>query len=437
MKKRLNLIIVLLIGMLSVFFVNVTSVSAATNYTCSYTLRLPDSVPGSTKAFKFSIVADPSSGKIQKNIDGGQFMSDYPGYSVALDSSFNKFVEQAKTAESGCPAAYAVNEGGQFNIKIGNFTPSAETVGLTSTCLDTDGGNYCSTTKSDGTDKKVVYCTRTKPSRNNEFYWTFEFYTINNTKMFSAKTSKSGAAVSDKVTGGVGVDNIHVQVDSSTASALFANPSACSQVEFYLSCSSEDNITITNQKPSDGNNCGYVNAEIDDGKDDDGTGNPTGTSDKTDSSLAKISNALQICDENENPKVVASFRLVGIFVTIIKIIAPIIIIVMGMFDMSKAVLEGKDDSIKKQAISLLRRAIACVLIFFVPTIIRSLFHFIDGWDDVENEYSTCIDCILGDSSCPDVGFNTGIINTPQIGDEAIKGHNGMPSDVELNMYKNQ
>ena len=139
----------------------------------------------------------------------------------------------------------------------------------------------------------------------------------------------------------------------------------------------------------------------------------TSSGDKTDDST--IANALQICDANESPKIVASFRLVGIFVTIIKIIVPIIIIVMGMFDMSKAVLEGKDDSIKKQAISLLRRAIACVLIFFVPTIMRNLFHFIDGWDDVENEYSTCIDCILGDSSCPEVGFGVGDINNSDLG----------------------
>lgn len=151
-----------------------------------------------------------------------------------------------------------------------------------------------------------------------------------------------------------------------------------------------------------------------------------------DTTLVNVADALQICDANESPKIVASFRLVGIFVTIIKIIAPIVIIIMGMFEMSKAVIEGKDDSIKKQALSFLRRAIACVLIFFVPSIILALFHYIDGWDNVKGQFSTCMDCILGSKSCPNVGFGT-----PQIGDEALKGHNGMPSDVELNMYKNK
>ena len=112
----------------------------------------------------------------------------------------------------------------------------------------------------------------------------------------------------------------------------------------------------------------------------------------------------KLCDEDVNPKVIASFRLVGIFVTIIKIVVPIILIVLGMFDMSKAVLEGKEDSLKKQLISLLKRAIAWLLIFVAPSVILGLFHFVDGWDDAKSDYETCLNCLLGDDSCPNVGF---------------------------------
>ena len=112
----------------------------------------------------------------------------------------------------------------------------------------------------------------------------------------------------------------------------------------------------------------------------------------------------KLCDEDVNPKVIASFRLVGIFVSIIKVVVPIVLIVLGMFDMSKAVLEGKEDSLKKQLISLLKRAIACLLIFFAPSVILGLFHFIDGWDDAKSDYETCLNCLLGDDSCPKVGF---------------------------------
>ena len=88
--------------------------------------------------------------------------------------------------------------------------------------------------------------------------------------------------------------------------------------------------------------------------------------------------------------------------------------------MSKAVIEGKEDSIKKQGISFLRRAIACVLIFLAPSIILAIFRGIDGWDGVESEYDTCMKCILGSSECPEVGFGAG-----------DNGSSGVMSDEEL------
>ena len=63
------------------------------------------------------------------------------------------------------------------------------------------------------------------------------------------------------------------------------------------------------------------------------------------------------------------FKLLGIAIIIIKIAIPIILIVFGMLDMGKAVTSGKDEDIKKQLGSFLRRAIAAVLVFFVPTIV--------------------------------------------------------------------
>ena len=129
-----------------------------------------------------------------------------------------------------------------------------------------------------------------------------------------------------------------------------------------------------------------------------------GSKQDTSSSFNSEEDVFEICDVNENPKIIAAFKLVGIFISIIKVIVPIIIVVMGMYELSKAVFDGKDDNIKKQLISFMKRSIACLLIFFAPTIILELFHFIDGWDDLESKYSTCVSCILGSTGCPDVSF---------------------------------
>ena len=112
----------------------------------------------------------------------------------------------------------------------------------------------------------------------------------------------------------------------------------------------------------------------------------------------------QICDSSKNPQLVASFKLVGIFVTIVKIIVPVILIILGSIDMSKAVISKDNDAIQKSLMVFFKRAAAGVLVFLAPNIILGIFHLVDGMDNFDSAYQTCVDCILGSSSCPDVSF---------------------------------
>ncbi len=73
----------------------------------------------------------------------------------------------------------------------------------------------------------------------------------------------------------------------------------------------------------------------------------------------------------------ALWGLLGIAVVAIKIVIPIALIIFGMLDMGKAVTSGKDDEIKKQLMAFMRRAIAAVLVFFVPTIVGMLMQMVN------------------------------------------------------------
>lgn len=126
------------------------------------------------------------------------------------------------------------------------------------------------------------------------------------------------------------------------------------------------------------------------------TGGSSSTDDGTD--------YFQICNTSKNPQLVASFKLVGIFITIVKIIVPVILIIMGSIDMSKAVVSKDNDAIQKSLIVFLKRSAAGVLVFLAPNIILGIFHLVDGMDNFDSAYKTCVDCILGSSSCPDVSF---------------------------------
>ena len=95
-------------------------------------------------------------------------------------------------------------------------------------------------------------------------------------------------------------------------------------------------------------------------------------------------NASQFCTTTAS-----LWGLLGIAITAIKVVIPIFLIVFGMLDMGKAVTSGKDDEIKKQLMSFMRRAIAAVLVFFVPTVVGFAFTLANNTDDGQ----LCRQCI--------------------------------------------
>ena len=93
----------------------------------------------------------------------------------------------------------------------------------------------------------------------------------------------------------------------------------------------------------------------------------------------------------------AVFGLLGIVVTAIKVAIPIILIIFGMLDMGKAVTSGKDDEIKKQLMSFIRRAIAAVLVFFIPSIVGLILQTVNTAVTAEDicGYDLCVKQVTG------------------------------------------
>ncbi len=88
---------------------------------------------------------------------------------------------------------------------------------------------------------------------------------------------------------------------------------------------------------------------------------------------------------------------IGTFITVLKIVIPIIIIIMGAIDLGKAVIATKEDEIKKASTSLFKRLIAGLIIFFIPTIVNAVFGLVSSFSEVESDYQVCFDCIAGNS----------------------------------------
>jgi hypothetical protein len=72
---------------------------------------------------------------------------------------------------------------------------------------------------------------------------------------------------------------------------------------------------------------------------------------------------------------VKTIRNIQYIFNIVKILVPGLLILLGSFDMAKAVLAGNQDDIKKAQKFLIQRFLAGIAIYFVPTLINLLLSF--------------------------------------------------------------
>ncbi len=96
------------------------------------------------------------------------------------------------------------------------------------------------------------------------------------------------------------------------------------------------------------------------------------------------------------------WQIVGYVLLVFKIVVPILLIVFGMIDLGKAVIGSKEDDTKKAINGLVRRLVAAVVIFFIPTIIGFVFRILGTWKtDAKADYDVCKSCITSpsDSAC--------------------------------------
>ena len=90
---------------------------------------------------------------------------------------------------------------------------------------------------------------------------------------------------------------------------------------------------------------------------------------------------------------VETFKLIGLFLYLAKIIVPLLIIILGIKDVAMVVIKGDTDGIRDGLGSLFRRFIAGLIIFLVPTIIPSVIKMLV--DDYENsDTARCSTCLF-------------------------------------------
>ena len=101
-------------------------------------------------------------------------------------------------------------------------------------------------------------------------------------------------------------------------------------------------------------------------------------------------------------------ELVHLIINIIKIGAPVLLIVLGMLDMAKGVMAQKEDEIKKAQGLFVKRLIAGVLVFLVFVVVELVFSLLANITDENNDNIwDCVACFVEgpggkDSKCDPV-----------------------------------
>lgn len=96
-------------------------------------------------------------------------------------------------------------------------------------------------------------------------------------------------------------------------------------------------------------------------------------------------NILDICD---SASVVTVIYYIKVFITIITIVVPIMLILSCMISGVKAVINGENDIGSKTLGVWIKRSIAAIIIFFIPTIVFTIIDAVDGDENIKGCYES-------------------------------------------------
>lgn len=103
------------------------------------------------------------------------------------------------------------------------------------------------------------------------------------------------------------------------------------------------------------------------------------------------------CGNGYLESIPVTIPLIGkIVYLLVQILVPIILILLGSFDLVKAVVSQKDDDIKKNQQIFIKRLISAALLFFVFAIVKMVISVVSSSNSTD--IMDCVDCIIRNNS---------------------------------------
>ncbi len=98
--------------------------------------------------------------------------------------------------------------------------------------------------------------------------------------------------------------------------------------------------------------------------------------------------------DNFCAKTAPMWQFVGYGLFALKIIIPLVVIILGIMDFSKAVVSNDDHANRNATITLIQRFVLAVCIFFVPTVVHIVIGLVSDATKTKDSIEACETCLL-------------------------------------------
>ena len=92
-----------------------------------------------------------------------------------------------------------------------------------------------------------------------------------------------------------------------------------------------------------------------------------------------------------------TLKIIGTIINIAKVFVPLLIIITESIALTKAIVSGKDEDLKENFVVLVRKIIAGLVIFVLPSVINYAINNLAGHSDTG--FTQCSNCLLNAKSC--------------------------------------
>lgn len=115
-----------------------------------------------------------------------------------------------------------------------------------------------------------------------------------------------------------------------------------------------------------------------------------------------LSEEWNFCDKHG---VLKSMQILNRAIFVAKIIVPILLIVFGIIELSKAFISADDKAINNSVNSLIKKVVIALIVFFIPTIVKAVFNQIDDYTNLNS--NGCYVCLFDEGgNCNDLIANS-------------------------------